>query len=68
MHSETTALGAALLAGLGIGYWKDKAEIKQLIAHEKNFHPSMDANKRSVAINGWKKAIHAVLAFHQDEV
>lgn len=66
MHSETTALGAALLAGLAIGFWKDQAEIKRLISHERIFQPSMDAATRNTAIKGWERAIHAVLAFHTD--
>jgi len=59
---ETTALGAAYLAGLAVGYWKDIAEIQQLWKVEKEFVPDFDESKINEGIKGWKKAIHAALA------
>jgi glycerol kinase len=59
---ETTALGAAYLAGLAVGYWKDIAEIRQLWKVEKEFVPDFDESKIKEGIKGWKRAIHAALA------
>lgn len=54
---ETTALGAAYLAGLAVGFWKDKEEIRTNWSLEQSFSPDMDQNKRDKLIAGWKKAI-----------
>lgn len=59
---ETTALGAAYLAGLAVGFWKDIAEIQQLWKVEKEFTPDGDAAKIKEGIAGWKEAIHAAQA------
>ncbi|OKS89672.1 glycerol kinase GlpK [Mucilaginibacter polytrichastri] len=59
---ETTALGAAYLAGLAVGYWKDIAEIQQLWKVEKEFTPDADEAMIQQGIAGWKKAIHAAQA------
>ncbi|WP_158797581.1 glycerol kinase GlpK [Pedobacter sp. L105] len=59
---ETTALGAAYLAGLAVGYWKDIAEIQQLWKVEKEFNPDGDKKTIEEGIAGWKKAIHAAQA------
>jgi glycerol kinase len=56
---ETTALGAAYLAGLAVGFWNDIAEIQQLWQAEKEFEPAGDQAKISEHVKGWKKAIHA---------
>ncbi|MBC9795305.1 glycerol kinase GlpK [Sinomicrobium weinanense] len=55
---ETTALGAAYLAGLATGYWKDMEEIQQLWQAEKEFTPDPDHNMEE-GIAGWKRAIKA---------
>lgn len=55
--TETTALGAAYLAGLAIGFWKNQEEIKQQWLADKTFMPGMDLNTRSSLVDGWKKAI-----------
>ena len=54
---ETTALGAAFAAGLAVGVWKDKNEIKSLWAEEERFVPSMDNKVRDKNLAGWKKAV-----------
>ena len=54
---ETTALGAAYLAGLATGYWKDKAEIKENWALSKTFTPNMIKDQREQLIHGWKRAV-----------
>lgn len=60
---ETTALGAAYLAGLAIGYWKDKEEICANWQLDKKFDASMDAGKREELIKGWKRAVKCALAW-----
>ncbi|MFB4164022.1 glycerol kinase GlpK [Alteribacillus sp. JSM 102045] len=61
--NETTALGAAYLAGLAVGYWKDRAEIEAQWKVEKTFTPKMDDEQRNELYNGWKKAVKAAMAF-----
>jgi len=56
---ETTALGAAYLAGLAVGYWESVEEIQQLWKSEKEFTPEADLPAIKQGIKGWKKAIHA---------
>lgn len=60
--SETTALGAAYLAGLAVGYWRDQEEIKQHFQLGQIFTPIDDGNRES-RILGWKKAIASVIQF-----
>jgi glycerol kinase len=55
--SETTALGAAYLAGLATGYWTDLAEIERNWALEREFVPSMAVDERERLYRGWKKAV-----------
>jgi len=57
--AETTALGAAYLAGLAVGFWKDINEIQQLWKADKEFIPAGDQEKINAGIEGWEKAIHA---------
>lgn len=61
--SETTALGAAYLAGLAIGFWKDQEQLKQLSKNTNTYFPSMDEEIRIKKLNTWKKAIEATIAF-----
>lgn len=60
---ETTALGAAFLAGLGAGIWKDKAELVDIWKKEAEFNPSIEDSKREELYTGWKKAIKAAQVF-----
>lgn len=60
---ETTALGAAYLAGLAVGYWKNVEEIQQLWKSEKEFTPETDLSKVKKSVQGWRKAIHAALSW-----
>ncbi|HEV3342087.1 MAG TPA: glycerol kinase GlpK [Pirellulales bacterium] len=55
--SETTALGAAYLAGLATGYWTDLAEIERNWALDREFIPAMSADEREKLYRGWKKAV-----------
>ncbi|MED1565546.1 glycerol kinase GlpK [Bacillus paramycoides] len=61
--NETTALGAAYLAGLAVGYWKNKDEIKAQWHMDKRFEPTMEAETSEELYAGWKKAIEATKAF-----
>ena len=54
---DTTALGAAYLAGLGIGFWKDQAEIKKLWKIDRAFNPKMGKQDRTKLYSGWAKAV-----------
>ena len=60
---ETTALGAAYLAGLAVGFWKDREEIKEQWQKEKEFLPEMAETKRASLYGGWKKAVEATRVF-----
>lgn len=55
--TETTALGAAYLAGLAVGFWKSKGEITQNWSINRKFKPEMVEEDRNKLYNGWKKAI-----------
>ncbi len=63
---ETTALGAAYLAGLAAGYWKDRAEIKENWQIGAAFHPGMPEEKRQELLKGWKKAVKCALVWAQE--
>lgn len=54
---ETTALGAAYLAGLAVGYWKDFEEIKEHWKIDKRFEPSMNREQVELLTNNWNKAV-----------
>ncbi|WP_404454624.1 glycerol kinase GlpK [Oceanobacillus kapialis] len=60
---ETTALGSAYLAGLAVGYWKDKEEIAKQWNVEKTFKPAMTEGKRDKLYTGWEKAVAATRTF-----
>jgi glycerol kinase len=55
--TETTALGAAYLAGLAVGYWTSQAEIAEQWALDKTFEPQMSADQRDNLYAGWKRAV-----------
>ena len=54
---ETTALGAAYLAGLAVGYWKDQKEVSENWAISKTFKPNMSEEKRKQLLDGWHEAV-----------
>jgi glycerol kinase len=57
--TETTALGAAYLAGLAVGYWKDIDEIQGQWALDERFTPTIDSDEAKQQLKGWKRAILA---------
>jgi glycerol kinase len=61
--NETTALGAAYLAGLAVGYWESRDDIAKQWAVDRAFEPKMNSDKREELYSGWKKAVHAAMAF-----
>lgn len=63
---ETTALGAAYLAGLAVGYWKDKQEIRANWRLERSFSPSIGESKRRSLLKGWRRAVRCALFWAQD--
>ncbi len=54
---ETTALGAACLAGLAVGVWKDREEIRALWKEDARFSPALPASRREELLRGWHKAV-----------
>lgn len=60
---ETTALGAAYLAGLGVGYWESVADIQQQWKADKYFYPVHSAEEMKPYINGWNRAVKASIAW-----
>jgi glycerol kinase len=63
--TETTALGAAYLAGLAVGYWKNVEDIQEQWQIDKIFYPSMDETKRKTLVHGWQRAVNASIAWAQ---
>lgn len=54
---ETTAMGAAYLAGIAVGYWKDKEDVIANTSLDRTFTPAISAEERETRIKGWKKAV-----------
>ncbi len=61
--TETTALGAAYLAGLAVSYWKNIGEIQQQWQVDKEFAPAMAEEKRNMLVKGWQRAVNASIAW-----
>ena len=60
---ETTAMGAAFLAGLAVGFWKDQEDVKQSWALGHTFLPKMPQVEREARLSGWKRAVSAAIAW-----
>ncbi|MEO6313388.1 MAG: glycerol kinase GlpK [Chitinophagaceae bacterium] len=63
---ETTALGAAYLAGLAVGYWKDINDIQVQWQADKTFKPAMEKQKIDKLMHGWRRAVKASIAWADD--
>ncbi|QYR21466.1 glycerol kinase GlpK [Paenibacillus sp. sptzw28] len=61
--NESTALGAAYLAGLAVGFWESREQIARLRQVERLFRPAMDEGKRQALYGGWQRAVKAAMAF-----
>jgi glycerol kinase len=59
--TETTALGAAYLAGLSAGYWADEAAILKIQKLSAEFEPRMAEDRRAELLAGWHKAVRSVM-------
>ncbi|MCI8745913.1 MAG: glycerol kinase GlpK, partial [Lachnospiraceae bacterium] len=63
---ETTALGAAYLAGLTVGYWKDREDVKKNWQIDRIFEPRMAEEERQAKVKGWKKAVKCAFDWAKD--
>ena len=63
--TETTALGAAYLAGLAVGFWQDQAEIASQWQVDRRFEPSMSADERQALMATWKRAVQRSMDWEQ---
>jgi glycerol kinase len=61
--SETTALGAAYLAGLAVGYWKNQSEIASQWQTDRRFVPAMKTPARKKLTSGWDKALERAMGW-----
>lgn len=64
---ETTSLGAAYLAGLATGYWKNRSDILANWRTDKIYEPNMDSVRREELLRGWKRAVRSVLAWADEQ-
>ena len=65
--TETTALGAAYLAGLAVGFWKDIEEINQKWQVDKTFEPKMEQQEREKLLNNWHRAVERAKEWSTEE-
>jgi glycerol kinase len=66
--TETTALGAAYLAGLAVGYWKNIDDIQHQWQVDKSFSPSLNEEKRKDLLKGWQRAVKASISWADNKV
>ena len=64
---ESTSLGAAYLAGLAVGFWKDEAEIMKNMQTDRTFDPTMSETDRKNALTGWEKAVKAAMSYNAEK-
>ncbi len=64
---ETTALGAAYLAGLAVSFWESREEVKRSWGIDREFHPKMTEEERGRQIRGWNKAVSSCFGWAKDE-
>lgn len=64
---ETTAMGAAYLAGLAVGYWKDKEDVKKNWTIDRIFQPQIAKETRQKMLSGWKKAVRYAHGWAKEE-
>ncbi|MCH7954092.1 MAG: glycerol kinase, partial [Chloroflexi bacterium] len=63
---ETTALGAAYLAGLATGFWKDREDVAKGWREERRFWPAMSEERREEMYAGWKRAVERAKGWATD--
>ena len=66
-NPEATALGAAFLAGLAVGFYKRRGELRGLLADGVRFKPQMPEDERLAALAGWRRAVAACRKFSEGE-
>jgi glycerol kinase len=64
--AETTALGAAYLAGLAVGFWDSREQIAALWQVDRRFQPAMEESRRERLYRGWQDAVNATIGFRVD--
>ena len=64
--NETTALGAAYLAGLAVGFWQDRQQVTENYRIDRIFTPEMDTKSRDKLYQGWKHAVKATQCFREE--
>lgn len=64
--AETTALGAAYLAGLAVGFWRDQREVAEQWAIDRTFEPQMSADQREQLYANWQRAVQRSLRWSQE--
>ena len=62
-----TALGAACLAGLAVGYWDNKEEVAKNYQADRIFTPEISGKERERLYRGWQQAVKAACAFHPEQ-
>jgi glycerol kinase len=66
-NTEATALGAAFLAGLAVGFFESRDQLRSLIAAGKEFTPEINEKAREAALDGWHRAVAACRAFAKED-
>ncbi|MCI5741406.1 MAG: glycerol kinase GlpK [Lachnospiraceae bacterium] len=64
---ETTAMGAAYLAGIAVGYWKDKEDVVANTSLDRTFTPAISAEEREARVKGWKKAVKCSFGWAKED-
>ncbi|MDI8871684.1 outer membrane assembly protein AsmA [Salmonella enterica subsp. enterica serovar Montevideo] len=64
---EVTALGAAYLAGLAVGYWQNLDELQEKAVIEREFRPGIETTERNYRYSGWKKAVKRAMAWEEHD-
>jgi glycerol kinase len=65
--TETTALGAAYLAGLAVGFWKDVEVLKEQFAIDQVFEPRIGVEERNQLYKGWQKAVKRTMKWSSED-
>lgn len=65
--AETTALGAAYLAGLAVGFWKTEEEVRENWSCEREYSPAMERETREKLLKGWRRAVRCAEAWAEEE-
>ena len=66
-NAEATATGAAFLAGLAVGFWSDRAELRSLCSDSREFEPGISESEREQMLDGWHRAVRACREFTKQE-